>query len=277
MVDRNSLSSVQPRPELKRYVKSIWILESEVGLPSGTGHSFAPNGCPKLIVPYKNSLVRIANGSVQVGKEGSAYVAGIRDSAAIIKTTPQRTGVLGIEFHPAGAYPVWGISMNEMANAFLDSEEAFGRWGRLFQDALCHVESTARKVDFVQDQLVGLLTRHSQNETVAFCVRTLELSHGRVAVKDLERLTGYSRRHLDQLFNTHVGCPPKVLARVLRFHRFYEKWARGEPYHAFKDELYDHYCDQSHFSNDFKKMTGYPPKGFALQGFSEFARRVALR
>ena len=46
-------------------------------------------------------------------------------------------------------------------------------------------------------------------------------AHGRMPIKELERLTGYTRRYLNILFKQHVGLPPKVLAGIFRFQMFY--------------------------------------------------------
>jgi hypothetical protein len=72
-------------------------------------------------------------------------------------------------------------------------------------------------------------------------------------IKELERKTGYARRYLDLLFKHHVGLSPKVLAGIFRFQKFYQKWARGLSYDAFKEELYDYYYDRAHFSEEFKR------------------------
>lgn len=167
--------------------------------------------------------------------------------------------------------------MDKMANGLFDAEALFNRWGRHMREALGNLETVEEKVRFVQDQLAILLRRSAgQNAIVEFCVRTLRQTSGRVAVGELELRTGYSRRYLDLLFNQHVGMPPKVLAGIFRFQRFYRKWARGLPYDAFKEELYDYYYDQAHFTREFKKMTGYSPRKFTLKVSNEFGRRLAL-
>lgn len=74
-----------------------------------------------------------------------------------------------------------------------------------------------------------------------------------------------------------MGVSPKALARIFRFQRFYEKWARGKRYDQLTGELYGYYYDQAHFAKEFKQFTGYPPRRFARQIPNEFGRRSTLR
>jgi len=270
------LSFVQPRREFRPYIKSLWVFESAIGMPPTDTSLAAPNGRPKLIILYENSLESIVEDRVQVSREG-LYFVGNRDSSTLIRSSSRKTGFIGIEFSPHGAYPVFGIPMLETVNRLFDSDVVFGPWGREVRETLRNLREVGQKLHFIQDQLVRLLRKNQRdNSLIDFCVRTLELAHGRVAIKELERKTGYSRRYLDLLFRQHVGFSPKVLAGIFRFQKFYRKWARGLPYHLLKDELYDYYYDQAHFTKEFKRMTGYSPRKFTLEVSNEFGRRLSL-
>jgi hypothetical protein len=154
----------------------------------------APNGCPKLIILYNNSLVSSVEGRVQVSREG-LYFVGIRDCPVLIRSSPRKTGFIGIEFCPHGAFPVFGIPMHETVNQLFDSEMVFGPWGRQAREALGNLEGVAQKLQFIQDQLIGLLHKnHRDNSVICFCVRTLGLAHGRIGIGELEQKTGYTRR-----------------------------------------------------------------------------------
>jgi hypothetical protein len=100
------LSFIQPQQELRPYIKSFWACESAVGMPATDRSLAAPNGCPKLIVPYENSLESIANGRLQVSHEQGLYFVENRDSSTLIRSSLRKTGFIGIEFSPHGAFPV---------------------------------------------------------------------------------------------------------------------------------------------------------------------------
>ena len=63
------LTFVTPRRELQPYIKSLWVFESAEGMPQNDTNLAAPNGCPKLLVLYENSLVSTVEGRNQESPE----------------------------------------------------------------------------------------------------------------------------------------------------------------------------------------------------------------
>ena len=272
------ISFVQPRPELRPYIESFWVFESQSGMPPADTSMAAPNGCPKLIIPYENALVSVAGGRTRVTHEGGLYFVGNWDTPTLLRAGARKTGFVTIEFSPHGAFPFFGIPMDETANGLFNSEDLFGKWGRQVRDRLRNLENVDQKVSFIQDQLVMLLRQRPRRDAIVeFCIEALRSSGGRVGIGELERRTGYSRRYLDVLFNRQVGLAPKVLAGIFRFQTFYRKWALGVPFDSLKEDLYDYYYGQAHFTKEFKRMTGYSPRKFTLEVSNEFGRRLQLR
>ena len=270
------ISFVQPRQELQPYIEAFWVVESPNGISLTSRNLAVPNGCAKLIIPYENSLNGICEDRAGVSHEHGIYFVGNRVKSTLIHSTAQKTGFIGIEFAPQGAFPLFGIPMHETVDEkIFDSEVLFGRWGKQTREDLGNLDGVDRKVSFIQDELVRL-SRGSQrgNSVIDFCVGTLKLAHGRVPVKELERMTGYTRRYLDLLFKRHVGLPPKVLAGIFRFQLFYRNWAQGFSYDVVRERIYDHYYDQAHFSKEFKRMTGHSPREFMNDVPNEFGRRL---
>ncbi len=271
------LTFIEPLTELKPYLKSIWVCESPVGLPVSAKSIAAPNGCPKLIINYKNRITSLVAGRASDSREQGIYFSGNRDIPVYVSTPEGKTGFIGIEFLPYGAYPILGIPMIETANHLSTIEDILGKLGRELREELYNLKSIRGKIDFIQTKMVQMLDkRQLQSSIVKYCVDALKLSDGLLAVSELERKTGYSRRYLEMLFKNHVGFSPKVIAEIFRFQIFYGKWAKGRSYDELKEELNNYYFDQAHFSKEFKKMTGFSPLQFTNEVSNEFGRRLTV-
>ena len=165
--------------------------------------------------------------------------------------------------------------MSETSNRLWETDDVFGPWSRHVQETVNDVDRVDAKVAYIERQLTLLLRKNRHKPGIVdYCVATLRSVDGRMSIRDLERQTGFSRRYLDRLFQQHVGLSPKVLAEIFRFQRFYRQWAAGVSFDLLKAELYDHYYDQSHFSREFRRMTGYPPQQFMRDVANEFGRRL---
>jgi AraC-like DNA-binding protein len=97
---------------------------------------------------------------------------------------------------------------------------------------------------------------------VDWATRRLATSGGTLGATTLARETGYSRKHLNELFERHVGLTPKTLARVQRFQRALAALRCERPRAASEIALACGYYDQSHFIREFERFSGMSPRAF---------------
>jgi len=272
------ITFVEPRTELKSVIQSIWIFESPVGMPVSASGMAAPSGRSKMIINYENSIISIVEGRASESKEGGFYFVGQRDIPVHIATPGSKTGFIGVEFSPYGAYSIFGIPMIETTNSLVTVEELLGKRGRELSVMLYDIKTPLEKIAFLQDWFAEMIiSKKPANSLVEHCVNCLKASNGLLPISQLERNTGYSRRYFEMIFKNHVGLSPKALAGIFRFQKFYKMWAEGLSYEMLREGLYDYYYDQSHFVKEFKRMTGFSPQHFTNNITNEFGRRLSLR
>lgn len=103
------LTQAKIHPRLLPWIDSIWVFESDVGVPETSSRVIAPNGKAKLILSYRNSLhVEHARG-FQTGREGGLHFIGVWDESAVISSPLEATGTIGIEFKHEGVRPHRGV------------------------------------------------------------------------------------------------------------------------------------------------------------------------
>lgn len=83
-----------------------------------------------------------------------------------------------------------------------------------------------------------------------------------VAIKQLEKETGYSSRWINMKFYEKVGLSPKGLCSINRFQAYYSTLTNNSAKLFTQKEFYNHYYDQSHFIKEFKRFTGLAPAKF---------------
>ena len=103
--------------------------------------------------------------------------------------------------------------------------------------------------DYVVDPLISFVTNHI-------------IEHqGRITIKDLEPLTGYSQRYLRKRIHEGIGVSIKTFCNLTQFQWSYH-YSQQIDIHIKLTELAHQsgYYDQSHMNNCYKKLTGLLPR-----------------
>jgi hypothetical protein len=159
-------------------------------------------------------------------RDQSMSFVGIRDIPVVLSTPARKTCFVGIEFHPSGVFPIFGIPMGELTNRLYPADDLSGAWDGSFADRIWNHEGIRGKVDLIQRRLIQALRRgQPRNPLVEHCADYLRKTNGAAAISDLEDKTGYGKRSLELLFKKYVGVSPKTLAgdivkTVCHFARF---------------------------------------------------------
>ena len=108
--------------------------------------------------------------------------------------------------------------------------------------------------------LARLKPRSIVHPAVRWAVDRIAASGGRIAIEDLATQTGFTRKHLGNLFQQQVGLSPKSLARIHRFRGALALLSTGDgqvPWAELAEQC--GYYDQSHLINEFRRFTGFSP------------------
>jgi AraC-like DNA-binding protein len=96
-------------------------------------------------------------------------------------------------------------------------------------------------------------------DTMAWAWRRLAVSHGRMAVHDLAREIGFSRRHLTERFTCEFGIAPKTAGRVFRFERACRLFLRA-PSRIVDVAMASGFHDQAHMVREWHALAGCAPR-----------------
>jgi AraC-like DNA-binding protein len=259
------LQHIEPHYLLKRYIEKLWVFESNGRAPDGDMKLIVPNGCIKLVIPFRNGLSGTINNWHHLSKENSITLIGMTDVPSVVDVeTNSPSGTIGIQFSPMGAYRFFQISQNEIKNQIHPLTDILGNTAKVLEEQICNAESINNKIHLIQQFLLKQLVSRGGDVIFDFCIQKISLTKGKISIKELERETGFSSRWLNMKFQEKVGISPKNLSSIIRFQQFYQALTKSNESHFFRNEFYDYYYDQSHFIKDFKRFTGFPPTKFAL-------------
>lgn len=257
-----------PTSALQGLVRCYWTLE-------GDAHSepepIFPDGSPELVFHCGAPFARLA-ADASWQRQPRSFLAG--QLTRPIQLQPARAaGVLGVRFHPWGAFPFLGFAQREGADCCIATGDLWGRAGRELEQRVLEAGSTGERVFAIERFLLGLLGQRESNPAVRAAVSAIFAGSGMVSLDQLTRAGGRGGRQLERLFAREVGVGPKMLARIVRFQRALRVY-REEGAWIFA-AIEAGYCDQPHLVRDFRQFAGAPPAASAAREYA-LARHFLL-
>ncbi|WP_155798282.1 helix-turn-helix domain-containing protein [Sorangium cellulosum] len=189
---------------------------------------------------------------------------------ALYKRVPRLLLAVQVVFRPGGAYPFFGVPMDELADRMVPARDLWGRRADALLEQLVAVgtgvtlDPTRARVEAIEraleDRVLGPDVFEPASAAVArAAVRKLSL--GGVTVEETARALHVSPRNLRRAFAATVGVSPKQYARITRFQRVVSnvQVARGS---WSEVALASGYCDQPHLVREFRELAGLSPVAF---------------
>jgi AraC-like DNA-binding protein len=259
--DRWQLVFGDPDPRLHPYV--VHYCGYEEATSTFTRRLEAPGLHAPLIFNFGSP---IAVSSPSLGYEwrmvDEGLVAGLHDSYALVESGGSQSGV-EIYLTPVGAGLVVGMPMRHLKGRVVTLDECFGAVGGLIREQLLEAPSWEERFAIVDS---FLLARVAEAEppppSLTWALSRLHATGGALDIGSLTEALGCSRRYLIGLFNDHVGLPPKLFARILRFQRALELADGGGDLDWAEIAHRTGYYDQAHMVRDFQQFTGHSPTGY---------------
>lgn len=200
-------------------------------------------------------------------RSGDGFGAGLSDAYAVSETNGNQRG-FQVMFTPLGARRFFGLPLHHLANRVFSLKDLLhGPQARQLIESLQAADDWATGFRHLEAAVCARLSADdgfdmAAARQTAWALRHLQQSNGRIAIAALAEEIGCSRKHLAATFHEHVGLAPKTVARLLRFRRVLQlvDGASRIDWAAIAQEA--GYADQSHFANDFRRITGRTPGAY---------------
>ncbi|MGK3994798.1 helix-turn-helix domain-containing protein [Sorangium sp. So ce1024] len=189
---------------------------------------------------------------------------------AIYKRALRYQLAVQVVFRPGGAYPFFGVPMDELADRVVPARDLWGRRADALLEQLVAVgagvtpDRARARLDAMERALEGRLLGPDMFEPASAAVARAavrKLALGGVSVEETASALHVSPRNLRRAFAATVGVSPKQYARITRFQRVLSnvQVARGS---WSEVALASGYCDQPHLVREFRELAGLSPVAF---------------
>ncbi len=253
-----SVSVWRSDPRLDGIVASMWFGEGHVAyqrdriLPSGQSQLLINLGPPQYRVEPGPPEVRVPFVDV--------WYSGLHQGP-IDTEAPHGNALLGIAFTARGTFPWLGDRMDGLSDRIIALADALGDGALRLRERLLNTAALEARFQVVERWLITRLKpRCIVHPAVRWAVDRIAATGGRMSIEDLATQTGFTRKHLGNLFQQQVGLSPKSLARVHRFRGALALLDRADgqvPWVELAEQC--GFYDQSHLINEFRRFTGLSP------------------
>lgn len=191
------------------------------------------------------------------------FIAGLHDSYATTEFGGEVAGIQ-IDLSPLGMQMLLGgIPMWELTNRMLHLDEVLGAEGVELVERVQEGPDWNTRFDAMESFIGRRLSKAPPPaEDVAYAWQRLNATAGCIAIGSLADEMGYSRKQLINRFRQHIGLPPKLAARVLRFSHAVQLLRDSEEPNWMDIAFDAGYYDQSHLIRDFLEFTGSTPTDY---------------
>lgn len=252
----------RPAPPLDAVVACLWA--SERGALVHARERILPSGCDNVVIAlHEAPLRRFADIDDRRGNSiGNALWQGVHD-APVLRDTSAPACVVGISFRAGGGAALAGVPMGDLAGRTLALDALWGSAVARLRDRLQHASGAVARLDLLEDWLLQRLAGvHGNDPVVAQALALFAQAPTRARVESVRLATGCSPQRFIARFRDAVGLSPKRYARVLRFHTLVQRLGAGRELSLAELALDAGYVDQSHLSNEFRRLGGLTPSAY---------------
>jgi AraC-like DNA-binding protein len=245
-----------PSPDLKPFLRDILFIESD----KETHNLLLPDTSLVLAIRYKGSVTHTIDGIQQ--SLPLATLSGLRMSPRHIKYSAAAANLL-IRFEPGGAAAFFTEPLQEFFQESAPAADLKG-YASLNSKAaqLAEMTTNTQRATFIQQFLLTQLKTSAPDPLVHSAIQSIRMTKGTLPIKELAKQLFISQDAFEKRFRKTVGITAKHFSSVVRLRHIIDTYTPEKEHTLTHIAHSAGYFDQAHFSHDFQRFTGQPPRQF---------------
>jgi AraC-like DNA-binding protein len=242
----------RPRPPLQPY---IWCYGQNQGEVCGRPIVLPLPARPKHVLTF-------FLGDRSRGGPSEAVILGPQTHHQRVIAIAGNVDNFTIHFQPSGFHQLFGIKMDEIADASHSARAVLGRPIAALEQQLADVSSFEARVRIADRYLMGRVAFARAPDPVAKAANRVFAVNGAVRIAALAAYCDLSGRQFERRFFGQTGIAPKLYARIARFNAALDR-KLAHPATAWTGIAHEFgYFDQTHMVHEFREFTGDTPVKF---------------
>lgn len=221
-------------------------------------HSGLPSRYIDLIVSLARPIEIARMPGEQPAGAYRAFVAGLQQAPALVRMGGD-PDCLHVFLKPGAARALLGVSGCDVASQVVHLADINGAMCDELMERLSSAHTWLERFAAVDRVLLQRLRPVTMPDAMAWAWRRLAISDGRMAVHELARDIGFSRRHFGERFMSEFGIAPKAAARVFRFEHACRLFLRS-PRRIADVAVASGFHDQAHLVHEWHALAGCSPR-----------------
>lgn len=246
-----------PSGALRRYVEEIRIVVR------GADESCFV-GLPQIQARLILSLFDVGPNPARRALESAGINLLAGRTSAVYKSVATNPASVVVRFRPGFAQPFFRVPMRELVDRVVPLEEVWAGEGIRIHETLAAADPNQwlHLIEAALQRRMRLLDVAPDSARAANAVTAMTRSRCERGLQALAGELAVSGRHLRRIFDDAFGIPPKMLTRIVRFHRALREATQGQAPDWSAVAAAAGYYDQAHFIAECRRLTGRTPSNF---------------
>lgn len=220
------------------------------------------DACPEMVFQYRNQFwEKGADGSdvktPQASMTGSTWLhRSLKVSGSF--------GLIGVCLYPYAIQQLFNIPGKELLNLEVDLQQILMKGdAEMLQEKMIFATNFQKRLQALIDYLTKKVGTGSElDRRMQAGLEDIFRHRGQKDIGLIANQLGVSIRQIQRQFRQHLGMPPKLLSRIVRFQSSFQQSAKNPALSLTGLAYHCGYADQAHFTREFKEFAGLLPKQY---------------